>query len=48
MINIETICFLLVTVGSLALFYYLGFLAGREAAINQVLVWEDDEEEDHE
>ena len=46
MVSVETICFLLVAVGSLALFYYLGFLAGREQAINEILVWHDDEEEE--
>mgnify|MGYP003291574696 CR=1 FL=1 len=46
MINIETICFLLVVVGSLALFYYLGYEAGREQAVNEILVWNDEEEEE--
>lgn len=48
MINIEAICFLLVAVGSLALFYYLGFLAGREQAVNEILIFGDEEEEEKE
>lgn len=45
MINIETICFLLVAVGSLALFYCLGWIAGRENAINESIIWNEIEME---
>lgn len=45
MINIETICFLLVTVGSLGLFYFLGWCAGRESAVNETLIWGEIEDE---
>ena len=48
MINVETICFLLVVVGSLGLFYYLGWLAGRESLIRDTLVWSELEEEEKE
>lgn len=48
MINVETICFLLVVVGSLGLFYYLGWLAGRESLIRDTLIWSELEEEEKE
>lgn len=43
---IEAICLILVTVISLGMFYYLGWLAGRDSAIKQTLLW--DMKEDNE
>lgn len=48
MISVEIMCFLLVVVGSLAMFYYLGFLAGRDAVLKELTMWDRimNEEED--
>lgn len=48
MISVEAICFLLVLVGSLGLFYYLGWLAGRESALFETFMWADNDEDDEE
>lgn len=38
MITVEAICLILVTVGSLGLFYYLGWLAGKEYAVRVAIM----------
>lgn len=48
MITVEAICFLMVAVGSMGLFYYLGWLAGRESVISETLMWNEFEERNDE
>ena len=48
MISIETVCFLLVVVGSLGLFYYLGFLAGEDATLKEMIIWNEERDDENE